>query len=49
VGKTYLWYSVAYPNYLVKSEGPSAGPGSPRSAMLLTSYGASATDSASAP
>jgi hypothetical protein len=41
VGKTSLWYSVAYPNYLVKLDGPSAGPGSPRSVMLLSSYSSS--------
>jgi hypothetical protein len=37
-GKSYLWYSTDYPHYLVRSEGPSAGPGSPTSILTLVSY-----------
>jgi hypothetical protein len=37
-GKSYLWYSTHYPHYLVRSEGPSAGPGSPTSILTLVSY-----------
>jgi hypothetical protein len=40
-GKSYLWYSTAYPHYLVKSESASAGPGSPTSVLTLVSYTAS--------
>jgi hypothetical protein len=38
VGKSYLWYSVAYPHYLVKSEGASGPPGSPTTVLELLSY-----------
>jgi hypothetical protein len=41
MGKTSLWYSTDYPARLLKSEGPSAGPGSPNSAMELVSYASS--------
>jgi hypothetical protein len=41
-GKTSLWYSAEGAaegsGYLVKSEGPSGGPGSPNSVMELKSY-----------
>ena len=37
-GKSYLWYSTAYPHYLVKSESASAGPGSPTAVLSLESY-----------
>lgn len=40
-GKTTLWYSVAPPNILVRSEGASGPPGSPRVLMELRSYAAS--------
>ena len=39
-GKSSLWYSVDFPHYLVKSEGSSAGPGSPQSVLTLVSYSA---------
>jgi hypothetical protein len=41
MGKTSLWYSTEYPIYMVKSEGPSAGPGSPTSVLELESYSGS--------
>jgi hypothetical protein len=41
-GKTNLWFSTDSPSYLVKSEGPSAGPGSPNSLMELKSRTSSA-------
>jgi hypothetical protein len=37
-GKSSLWYSTAFPHYLVKSESASAGPGSPMSVLTLESY-----------
>lgn len=40
-GKTTLWYSVASPNILVRSEGASGPPGSPRVLVELRSYAAS--------
>lgn len=42
VGKTQLWYSVQYPHYLVRSEGPSGMPGSPAVVLELKSYSSSA-------
>jgi hypothetical protein len=33
--KTQLWYSVAKPHFLVKSEGPSGGPGTPKRLVVL--------------
>jgi hypothetical protein len=39
-GKSSLWFSTDSPSYLVKSEGPSGGPGSPNSVMELKSYSA---------
>jgi hypothetical protein len=41
VGKTTLWYTTAWPHYLVKSEGASGPPGSPQSLILLESYSGS--------
>ena len=41
-GKSYLWYSTAYPHYLVRSESASGGPGSPTSVLTLASYYSSA-------
>ncbi len=38
VGKSYLWYSTAYPHYLVKSEGASGPPGTPTIVLTLLSY-----------
>jgi hypothetical protein len=40
LGKSSLWFSTESPGYLVKSEGPSGGPGSPSSVMELKSYSA---------
>jgi hypothetical protein len=40
-GKSSLWFSTESPSYLVKSEGPSGGPGSPNSVMELQSYSGS--------
>lgn len=40
-GKSYLWYSTAYPHYLVRSESASGGPGSPTSVLTLASYSSS--------
>ncbi len=36
--KTYLWYSVELPHYLVRFESAAGPPGSPRSELLLQSY-----------
>ncbi len=36
--KTYLWYSVDIPHYLVHYEGPMGGPGSPRRVLELINY-----------
>ena len=36
--KTYLWYSLDTPHYLVRSEGPSGGPGSPKRVLELIDY-----------
>ena len=41
-GKSSLWFSTDSPSYLVKSEGPSGGPGSPNSVMELKSRSAAA-------
>ena len=40
-GKSSLWFSAESPCYLVKSEGPSGGPGSPNGIMELKSYSVS--------
>ena len=37
-GKSYLWYSTAYPHYLVKSESASGGPGSPTAVLRLQKF-----------
>lgn len=37
-GKTYLWYSVDEPHYLVHYEGPMGGPGSPKRVLELIDY-----------
>ena len=36
--KTNMWYSVAPPHYLVRYEGPSGPPGSPKREMELATY-----------
>jgi hypothetical protein len=36
--KTNMWYSVVPPHYLVRYEGPSGPPGSPKREVELTSY-----------
>lgn len=36
--KTRLWYSTDKPHYLIRYEGPSAGPGSPTRTVELTNY-----------
>jgi hypothetical protein len=36
--KTYLWYSVDAPHYLVRYDGPMGGPGSPRRVLELIDY-----------
>lgn len=41
MGKTSLWFTTGNPSFLVKSSGPSAGPGSPTSLMELESYSSS--------
>ena len=38
VGKSYLWYSVEYPHFLVRSEGLAGGPGTPKSVLSLVNY-----------
>jgi hypothetical protein len=38
--KTSLWYTVDYPHYMAKSEGPAGPPGSPVVLMELLSYAA---------
>jgi hypothetical protein len=38
MGKTSLWYSVAPPHYLVRSEGLSGPPGSPQRILEIRSY-----------
>ena len=38
--KTRLWFLVAAPHYLVKYEGPSGPPGSPKRVLTLREYGA---------
>ncbi len=40
VGKTSYWFAAEAPHYLVKSEGSSAGPGSPQRVRELQSYSA---------
>jgi hypothetical protein len=40
-GKTHIWYSVASPNVMVRSEGASGPPGSPQVVMELQRYAAS--------
>ena len=40
--KSNLWFSVKAPHYLVKSEGLSGGPGSPKRIVELVSYEAGA-------
>lgn len=49
VGKTYFWFSVNKPCVLVKTEGPSGGPGSPNRILELQSYSADTSTSASPP
>ena len=36
--KTFFWYSVNQPHYLVKYEGSSGGPGSPIRTLQITNY-----------
>ena len=36
--KTFFWYSVSRPHYLVKYEGSSGGPGSPIRTLQITNY-----------
>lgn len=38
VGKTNLWFLASYPYYLVKSEGVSGPPGTPKSTLELIRY-----------
>lgn len=38
VGKTYFWYSVEAPHYLVAYEGNSSFPGSPRTQITIENY-----------
>lgn len=38
VGKTNLWFLAGYPYYLVKSDGVSGPPGTPRSTLELIGY-----------
>jgi hypothetical protein len=40
MGKTYLWYAVDSPHYLVRSEGALGPPGSPQRVLEMNSYGA---------
>ena len=39
-GKSSFWFAVDAPHYLVKSQGPSGGPGSPQRTLELQSYSA---------
>ncbi|WP_304241200.1 hypothetical protein [Gracilinema caldarium] len=38
VGKTSLWFLASYPYYMVKSEGVSGPPGTPKSSLELIRY-----------
>lgn len=38
IGKTYFWFSVEPPHYLVAYEGSSGFPGSPKSLIEITDY-----------
>ncbi|HEY9593307.1 MAG TPA: hypothetical protein VHE79_02460 [Spirochaetia bacterium] len=40
LGKSSYWYAVTPPHVMVRSEGPSGGPGSPVTVMELQSYSA---------
>ena len=40
IGKSSCWFAVEVPHYLVKSQGPSGGPGSPQRIRELQSYSA---------
>jgi hypothetical protein len=40
IGKSYYWFLADAPHFLVKSEGPSGGPGSPMQKTELQTYSA---------